>query len=148
MTSLRAALLIVLAACASDARPRTLSLIVAPPGGDVEPIITEELAKATGDGDVLLVYVGASWCEPCRAFHEAAAAGTLDDKLAGLRLLEFDADRDTDALEAAGYHSNLIPLFAVPRIDGRSSGKQTEGAFKNRDAVSQLVPRVRALLGR
>lgn len=145
---MRAALVVLLAACASEPPPGKLELIEAPPGGDVEPIIIEELAKATGSGDALLVYVGASWCEPCRAFHEAAAAGSLDDKLSRLRLLEFDADRDTEALEAAGYRSNLIPLFAVPRADGRSTGKQTEGAIKNRDAVSQLVPRVRALLGR
>ena len=141
-------LALVLAACGGDSRPRTLGLIDAPPGGDVEPIITDELAQAIAAHDALLVYVGASWCEPCREFHEAAAAGELDDALGGVRLLVFDADRDTDALEAAGYHSNLIPLFAVPRIDGRSSGKQIEGAIKDRAAVPQLVPRLHALLGR
>jgi hypothetical protein len=140
--------LVVLVACAGDPAPRKLALIEAPPGGDVEPIITAELAQAVAAHESLLVYVGASWCEPCRAFHDAAAAGRLDARLAGVRLLEFDADRDGDALEAAGYHSNLIPLFAVPRIDGRASGKQTEGAFKDRDVVEQLVPRLHALLAR
>lgn len=139
---------VVLVACGGDARPRKLQLIDAPGGGDVEPIITRELAQAVAAHDSLLVYVGASWCEPCEKFHEAAAAGQLDASLAGLRLLVFDADRDTEALEAAGYRSNLIPLFAVPRIDGRASGKQTEGAIKDRDAVTQLVPRLNALLGR
>jgi len=145
---MRACLALVLVACSSDPAPRKLELIEAPPGGDVEPLITGELVQAVGVGDSLLVYVGASWCEPCRAFHDAAAAGRLDARLGGLRLLEFDADRDTDALVAAGYRSSLIPLFAVPRIDGRASGKQTEGAFKDRDAVEQLVPRLGALLGR
>jgi thiol-disulfide isomerase/thioredoxin len=145
---MRVLLALALVACSTDAPSRKLQLIEAPPGGDVEPIITEELSHTLAAHESLLVYVGAEWCEPCKAFHEAAAAGTLDDKLGGLRLLVFDADRDGEALEAAGYHSNLIPLFAIPRIDGRSSGKQIEGAIKNRDAVAQLVPRLDALLGR
>lgn len=142
------ALFVVACAACADPAPRKLQLIDAPPAGEVEPIIGGELAQAIAANDSLLVYVGASWCEPCRHFHEAAEAGTLDDKLGGLRLLVFDADRDTDALESAGYHSNLIPLFAVPRIDGRASGHQIEGAIKNRDAVTQLVPRIKTLLAR
>jgi hypothetical protein len=144
---IRVLLLLLFVACSTET-PRKLQLIDAPPGGDVEPIVAGELAQAAVAGDALLVYVGATWCEPCRAFHDAAAAGALDDKLGALRLLVFDADRDSDALEGAGYHSNLIPLFAVPRSDGRASGKQTEGAFKDRDAVTQLVPRIKALIGR
>ena len=54
----------------------------------------------------------------------------------------------TGALAGAGYHSNLIPLFAVPRADGRASGKQIEGVFKDGDAVAQLVPRLTELLAR
>jgi hypothetical protein len=145
---MRAWLALVFVACGADAQPRKLQLIDAPPAGDIEPIITGELARAVVASDSLLVYVGASWCEPCQHFHDAAAAGELDGSLGALRLLVFDADRDGDALEAAGYHSNLIPLFAVPRIDGKASGKQIEGAIKNRDAVTQLVPRIDALLAR
>lgn len=146
---MRALVLFGLVACGStDAGPRRLQLIDAPPGGDVEPIVTEELSHALAAGDSLLVYVGAPWCEPCRDFHDAAAAGKLDAKLGAVRLLEFDADRDGEALAAAGYQSNLIPLFALPRIDGHASGKQIEGALKGADAVAQLVPRLDALLGR
>ena len=142
-------MLVLLAACnAAEPTPRTLALIDAPGAGDIEPIIAGELGRAFVAHDQLLVYVGASWCEPCREFHEAAEQGQLDGELGGVRLLVFDADRDSDALEGAGYHSSFIPLFAVPRLDGRASGKQIEGAVKNRDAVAQLVPRLQALLAR
>jgi len=140
--------LALLVGCSDEGRPRKLELIEAPPAGDVAQIIRAEVAQAAVAHDALIVYVGAEWCEPCRAFHDAAAAGQLDDSLGGLRVLVFDADRDNSALEAAGYHSNLIPLFAVPRLDGRASGKQIEGAVKNRDAIAQIVPRLRVLLGR
>jgi hypothetical protein len=59
----------------------------------------------------------------------------------------FDNDRDGDALEKAGYHSQLIPLFVLPNADGTSSGKQIEGSVKGADAVKQISPRLEALLG-
>jgi thiol-disulfide isomerase/thioredoxin len=111
------------------------------PAGDVAPLVQKEMRHGH-----LLVYVGASWCEPCRRFHEAASAGKLDAQLGGLRLLEFDLDRDEPRLRAAGYVSQLIPLFAVPGPDGRASGRQIEGSIKGDGAVGQILPRLQALL--
>ncbi len=110
-------------------------------------MIAREVEQAARDGKQLLVYVGATWCEPCRRFHDAALAGQLDAGFSKLRLLVFDADRDTDALERAGYRWELIPLFALPKADGTSSGKQIEGSIKGDRAVDQIVPRLRALVG-
>lgn len=146
---MRAWLLLVFAACtAESATPRRLELVDAPVVGNVQEIIAGELAVTMAARKQMLVYVGAAWCEPCVAFHDAAVAGKLDDALGGLRVLVFDADRDTNALVSAGYVSNYIPLFALPRPDGYASGKQTEGATKERDAIEQLVPRIKRLLGR
>jgi len=111
------------------------------PPGDVAPLVQKDMRRGR-----LLVYVGASWCEPCRRFHEAASAGKLDAQLGGLRLLEFDLDRDEARLRAAGYVSQLIPLFAVPGPDGRASGRQIEGSIKGDGAVVQILPRLQALL--
>jgi thiol-disulfide isomerase/thioredoxin len=128
-------------------RPRG-KLEVVPAAADVEvaPLVQKELTRAHSEGRQLLVYVGATWCEPCRRFHEAAAAGQLDAALPTLRLLEFDADRDNERLAVAGYFSRYIPLFALPNADGRSSGKQIEGATKGNDAAAQLAPQLRGLL--
>ena len=95
----------------------------------------------------LLVYVGASWCEPCRRFHDALGAGELDATLPNLRFLEFDYDRSKPALERAGYVSRLIPLFAIPNADGTASAQRMEGSIKGPSAVAQnLVPRLKELL--
>lgn len=146
---MRYLLVFLLVACGStEPEPRKLTLIDAPPAGAIEPIVAGELGQAVVAGDRLLVYVGASWCEPCRAFHEAAEQHKLDDAFPGLRLLVFDADRDGPALETSGYHYELIPLFAVPRADGHASGKQIEGAIKGQDAVGFIAPRLQALLAR
>src|SRR6185503_15794942 len=96
-----------------------------------------------GEQRTLLVYVGAAWCEPCQAFKQAAKHGELDATFPGLTFLEFDADHDGARLSAAGYDSELIPLFARPAPDGCASGRSTEGARKGSDWVADITPRLR-----
>jgi thiol-disulfide isomerase/thioredoxin len=137
------------AAAASPARPAApLVQIVPAEEGPVAPLVQHELEKARADGRVLLVDVGAPWCEPCTRFHAAAVAGELDALFPTLRLLEFDLDRDRQRLADAGYASRLIPLFALPLADGRSSGDQVEGAIKGEGAVGVITPRLAALVAR
>lgn len=133
---------------AAKKAPLPIDLVAAPPAGDVQGIVQHELTRATSEGRRLLVYVGAAWCEPCQRFHQAAEAGKVDALFPGLRLLEFDLDRDHDRLERAGYSSKLIPLFALPRLDGTASGDQIEGSIKGAGAVDQIAPRLQALLVR
>ena len=104
------------------------------------------LTQAHADGRTLLVYVGAKWCEPCQRFHHAVEKGELDAAFPRLSILGFDADRDATVLGAAGYTSRLIPLFALPRDDGRASGKQIEGSVKGEAAVNEITPRLRNLI--
>lgn len=111
------------------------------------PIQVQQAAQqASEHGQRLLVYVGASWCEPCRYFHDAALKGELDGALGHMAVLAFDADRDGARLAAAGYQSKMIPLLAIPRADGHSSGKMLQGSIKGPGAVADLVPRVQQLL--
>jgi hypothetical protein len=93
-----------------------------------------------------MVYVGASWCQPCRVFHDAVERGALTGKLGGLDLIVFDADIDAERLLMSGYESQFIPSFTVPNPDGRASGKHTEGSVKGDGAVDDLVPRLKQLL--
>lgn len=143
-------MVIVLASCAPETQPapvkQHVEFVEPPPVDDVAAYVRTELSRAQRDGKKLLVYVGATWCEPCRRFHEAAAAGQLDDTFGAVRLIDFDHDRDLDALHRAGYKSELIPLFALPNPDGTSSGKQIEGSIKGGGAVAQITPRLQALL--
>jgi thiol-disulfide isomerase/thioredoxin len=145
---MRLALLVlaVATACSAERAQPRLELIEAPAVPDVATYVSGALAAAEQGHKKLLVYVGASWCEPCRRFHDAAAAGQLDATFGDLRIVVFDADRDKDALQRAGYISNLIPLFALPRPDGTASGKQIEGSIKGDGAVAQIAPRLQELL--
>jgi thiol-disulfide isomerase/thioredoxin len=122
--------------------------IIKTTGADVAETVRREVVRARADKRELLVYVGATWCEPCQYFHDAAVAGELDATFPGLRLVEFDLDRDREALARAGYGSKMIPLFALPREDGSGSGEQIEGSIKGPEAVAQITPRLKALLSK
>lgn len=123
-----------------------VEIVEAPNEDDTQGLVRRELERAKADGRTLLVYVGATWCDPCERFHKAAKAGELDEAFPGLRLLEFDHDRDRERLTKAGYRSKMIPLFVIPREDGRSSGVQMEGGLSGDGAVNSITPRLTRLL--
>jgi hypothetical protein len=120
--------------------------VLAPEQGEVVDIVLRERERAESEGRRLLVYVGASWCEPCMYFHAAVDEHRLDDVFPDLRLLEFDLDRDRDRLAAAGYVSRMIPLFVVPGPDGRAGPRRSEGGIKGPATVDMLRARIEAIL--
>ena len=152
--------LVILTACSKDPPEPTkepaaasapkesarIEWIKAPAGEDAATVVKRELERAHTDKKRLLVYVGATWCEPCKRFHDAAENGQLDGVFPNLRLVEFDLDVDADRLARAGYSSKMIPLFAIPTESGTGSGKQIEGSVKGEAAVQNLRSRLQPLL--
>jgi thiol-disulfide isomerase/thioredoxin len=147
---------LLLAACEDDPKKKEppppappagkLELIAAPAEGDATTLIKNENARAERDKKSLLIYVGATWCEPCERFHKAAEAGQLDAEFPNLRLLVFDRDRDEARLQQAGCISRLIPLFAKPDAEGRCSTQEIEGSIKGPGAVAEISPRLARLV--
>ena len=141
--SSRFAILALVTACQGAAVPTgAVEAVPAPATGDAAAWIASQRAP----GKDTIVYVGASWCEPCRHFHDAVAAHQLDSKFPRLRLLEFDWDRDGDRLTAAGYGSQMLPLFALPDASGKPAGPQIEGSIKGPGAVDEITPRLAGLI--
>lgn len=114
--------------------------------GEVSALARAFVRSAEAEGRVPLVYVGATWCEPCQYFHAAAERGDLDAEFPPLAILEFDQDRDGERLAAAGYSSRMIPLFVVPAADGRASERRIEGSIHGPGSPAQIAPRLRAIL--
>lgn len=153
--------LFALAGCHSSSRPERASgaapsaapatkpqIVVGPAAQPVAPFIRSEMAKARHARQKVVVYVGATWCEPCRRFHAALAAGQLDRQLAGLRFVTYDLDRSGAALQAAGYTSRMIPLFDLPGPDGRGSARKISGSIHGPGAVDEILPRLLRLIAR
>lgn len=115
--------------------------------GDLGALLRSETARATTDGRKLVVYVGATWCEPCRRFHDALKAGSLHAAFPKVRFLELDADRHARPIQGAGCQSDFIPLFALPDANGRCSPTaRIAGSIKGDGAVANIVPRLQSLL--
>ncbi len=129
---------------ATQDHPRSRPHFVHAGKGPADAAIREAVAAA-GDERVV-VYIGASWCGPCTAFHKALDAGELDKRLAGVRFVEFDWDLDQARLVAAGYGGRLIPRFALPNPDGSFSGRKIEGGIKGGTAVEHIMGRLEPLL--
>ena len=118
------------------------------PAGDVAELARAETSAAKDAGRALVVYVGATWCEPCQRFHRAVEDGLLDADFPDVTFLEFDLDDDGPRLAAAGYAPKMIPLFALPGPDGRYAGTSFEGSIKGPGAIGDLRPKLLRLLGR
>jgi thiol-disulfide isomerase/thioredoxin len=114
--------------------------------GEVSALVERFARSARAEGRLPLVYVGATWCEPCRYFHEAAERGELDAEFPAMALLEFDQDRDGERLNLAGYRSRMIPLFVVPNENGSASERRIEGSIHGPGSPAQIAPRLRAIL--
>jgi len=127
------------------AAPKRVQIVKAP-AEDVASTVKKQLEAAKSAGRDLVVYVGATWCEPCQRFHAAAERGELDSAFPGLVLLEFDLDRDGERLAADGYSSQFIPLFVVPNTDGTASPRRFEGSVKGDGAVADITPKLRGIL--
>src|SRR5262249_59836933 len=97
------------AAKAADPAAGSVEFVHAPEG-DVAFWVRAQVAALRPRQRIALVYVGASWCVPCRLFHRAAEKGQLNSAFPNLTFLEFDADRDSERLPSAGYQSQLIAL--------------------------------------
>jgi thiol-disulfide isomerase/thioredoxin len=127
-------------------RPRSHPDFVPAGPGEADAAVREALAAAAGAERRLVVYVGATWCEPCQAFHHAVERGELDEALAGVRFVEFDSDHDGVRLQAAGYGGRMIPRFVLPDAQGRGSEQRTEGGIKGHGAVEHIMKRLGPLL--
>lgn len=135
-------------ASATPTTARGVRFVTPAAGADFAAIVRAEAERARGDRRDFLVYVGATWCEPCQRFHEAAKRGELDSAFPSLTILEADADADRERLAAAGYGAELIPLFALPSPEGRGTPRRIEGSVKGDRAVANITPRLHQLLGK
>ncbi len=128
-------------ASASAPRETGIRVVVASQDTDALSLVRTERLKAKAEGRVLIVYVGATWCEPCKRFKEEVHTGRLDEKLPKLTLLAFDADRDTDRLAAAGYRFQFIPFVALAGADGHPTDTQ-EARGKGSNAWRELIAKL------
>src|SRR4051794_25774994 len=92
-------------------RPATGPQLLEAGAGAVPDLVQRAQQQAERDRRQLLIYVSATWCEPCERFQRALRAGELNASFPRLTLLKFDADRDGERLRTGGYDGDYIPRF-------------------------------------
>jgi thiol-disulfide isomerase/thioredoxin len=110
---------------------------------DFASTVRMERAKAKRAGRTLVVYVGADWCPPCKAFHQDVLAGKLDATLGRTTFLVFDFDKDASRLGAFGYSTSYIPYFAKPgpdaKVEASFNVRTLDGPNAVKEARDQLI---------
>lgn len=116
--------------------------------GTGRDFVKKELERAKSENRVIVIYVGASWCEPCQRFHKAVEEGSLDTELAGVRFLDFDHDEHAEQLSDSDTNcgSKLIPLFSRASEDGTCTDRRVEGGIKGKGAVGFILPKLLEIL--
>lgn len=122
------------------ARPK---VVEASADADTLSLIRTQRLQARADSRVLVVYVSATWCDPCKKFKMELDSGRLDDRLAKITFLAFDADKDMDRLGSAGYKFKFVPFVALPSADGSPSDSQ-QATGKGGDAWKELLGKLDA----
>jgi thiol-disulfide isomerase/thioredoxin len=120
-----------------------LKVVEATQDSDALSLVRTRRLEAKAEGRVLVVYVGATWCEPCKRFKAEVSSGRLDARFGKLTLLAFDADRDGDRLAAAGYTYRFVPFVALPAADGQPSDTQ-QATGKGGEAWRELLGKLDA----
>lgn len=106
--------------------------------GDLPSLVRAANLRAKEEHRTLVVYVGADWCPPCKAFHEAVVRGDFDEKFPNLTVLMVDLDPNKERVLAAGYGSKYIPFFAVPGPDGRKAKGFEVSTLKKEQALAEI----------
>lgn len=135
------------AADGDAARGHRPERVVAGPDVEVASFVRATRARAVREGRKVVVEVGASWCKPCRTLTAAIDRGDLDDALADVTVIAFDADLHGPRLDSLGYRSKFVPFFAVPKPDGTSSDRTLDAKVppdvSPRDVAAALAPLLR-----
>lgn len=127
----------------TETPPGKLRVVAADPESDALSLVRTERLRARSEGRVLVVYVSATWCEPCKKMKEEIASGRLDARLGRTTLLAFDADEDVDRLNAAGYTFRFVPFVALPGADGHPADVQ-QATGKGGGAWRELLAKLDA----
>lgn len=124
-----------------DVKGASLKVVNAAQDSDALSQIRTKRLEAKAEGRVLVVYVGATWCEPCKKMKEEIESGRLDARLGKTTFLAFDADKDQDRLGGAGYTFKFVPYVALPGPDGRpaeAAEAKGKGAYAYREILGTI----------
>jgi thiol:disulfide interchange protein len=92
-------------------------------------LLAEHARHAAEQGLRPVLYVGASWCQPCKLLLQHRDDPRVVNALRGTYTVEVDFDDWTVAeLGASGYDVQAVPVLLAIGPDGKAAGPRLDGA--------------------
>lgn len=114
-----------------------------PDGSDVSAGLRGAVGEAERAGLKPVLYLGATWCQPCVAYERALFHPEMVAAHANVLLVKADFDRHGSALEAAGFVASGVPFWCHLDREGGNSGRCITGAAWGEDTPENMAPVLR-----
>ena len=110
-------------------------------GGSLAASVKTEVAKAQAAGKKPVVYIGASWCPPCKAIKKYKSDPQMVTAFAGTHVIELDVD-DWSApdLDALDYKAKSVPVFIAVDKDAKAKGPTIDGGAWGDNIPANMAP--------
>jgi len=105
--------------------------------GDATAAVRKSAKTAKG---VPVVYVGATWCGPCKVYKASLDDPRMVQAHRPVHIIELDADKHTEALSAVGIQPNGVPHWEMVDPSGKSVGKHIDGGAWGDNTVENMAP--------
>lgn len=111
-------------------------------GGEaLESKLKAEVGKAAERRQKPVLYIGATWCEPCSALKKYKSDPRMAEAFQGTYVIELDLDDwKVDELKALGFRAGVVPVFHVLGADGRASGPTIDGGAWGDNIPENMAP--------
>ncbi len=109
---------------------------------DVVRVAARFAAEAVAAGETPVIYVGATWCQPCLLYKKSLDDPRMKAAHEGVRVLE--ADADLHDLSALGISPNGIPHWATVDASGVSDGRAIDGGAWGDNTPENMAPALSA----
>jgi thiol:disulfide interchange protein len=105
----------------------------------LDALLAEHAQRAAEQGLKPALYIGASWCQPCKILKEHRDDPRVASALRGTYTIEIDLDDWTVAeLSASGYEVQAVPVFFAIGAGGKAAGPRLDGgAWGGADADAE-----------
>ena len=114
-------------------------------GGGLAPLLKTELEKAKQKGLKPVIYIGATWCKPCKAIKGYREDPMMLDALSGTYVIDLDIDEwKPPDLRPFGFNAGVVPYFYVVDGEGRSTGRTITSSVWAEDIPVNMAPPLKA----
>ncbi len=109
---------------------------IVPTAEDSVEAVRAAVAATTG---VPVVYIGATWCGPCKAYKRHLEDPRMVAAHKGAHIVELDADRHAGAIQALSIQPEGVPHWEMVDRTARPVGRRIDGRSWESDTPENMA---------